>query len=316
MKPPIARALLVCIGILIGLVTLEGAFRVIGVQPFPVVEKRHLKYEKNSRGLRDYEHDYEKDEDVFRIVVTGDSFTYGTGVASMEDIFVKRLERGLNADAKAGRRFEVINGAQPGYNTPHEESWLRDEGIRYSPDLLIVVYFFNDATSMGTVSALFRPIHQRSIGEGHGKSVLYDFVKYRVLRVLVSRRTTEEYRQAYFEGQGGMEKSGLWERCKESMLGIRDLSGETGTKLLFVIFPILIDLDEDYAFQDIHDIVIDYLKENNIEVFSLLPAFVEFPGKCESLWVNMVDAHPNPKGHEIAAQALHCYLLDSGLLER
>jgi hypothetical protein len=296
-------------------VSLEVVFRILGVEPFPVVEKQHLEYEKNSRGLRDSECDYHKEDGVFRIVVTGDSFTYGTGVPSMKDIFVERLERSLNAGPDAAYRFEVINGAQPGYNTPHEDSWLRKEGIKYSPDLFIVVYFFNDATSMGTVSALFRPIHKQSMAGSRSKSVLYDYVRYRILRALVSRRTTDEYRRAYFEGEGGMEKSGGWEKCKESMLSIKEFSEETDTRLLFVIFPILIDLDEDYAFQNIHDIVVDYLEANDIEVFSLLPAFVKFPGRCESLWVNIVDAHPNERGHEIAAEALTSYLTDSGLLD-
>jgi hypothetical protein len=146
--------------------------------------------------------------------------------------------------------------------------------------------------------------------------VLYGYVKYRILRSVVSRRTADEYRQAYFEGKGGMEKSGLWEKCKASVLDIKALAEDTGAGLLFVIFPILTDLDEDYAFQDIHDIVVDYLEEHDIRVFSLLPAFVEYPGPSEALWVNIVNAHPNEKGHEIAGDALTAYLLGSGLLSR
>jgi lysophospholipase L1-like esterase len=316
LRSAVGSALLVVIAIAVTLVCLEVAFRILGVEPFPAAEGEHHVYEENSRGLRDYEYDYEKQDDVFRIVVTGDSFTYGTGVPSMEDIFVKRLERALNTRAGSTHRFEVINGAQPGYNTPHEYRWLRDEGVKYSPDLFIVVYFFNDATSMGTVAALFRPIYQQAVEGSRGKSVLYSYVKYRILRSVVSRRTTEEYRRAYFEGKGGMTGSGLWEKAKESILSIKALSEEADIKLLFVIFPILIDLDEDYAFQDIHDIVSEYLQENHIETFSLLPAFVEYPGTSESLWVGIVNAHPNEKGHEIAAAALTTYLLDSGLLTR
>ena len=316
LRSALSAALLVVMGIAVAAVCLEVAFRALGVEAFPEVERGHLKYEKNSKGLRDHEYDYQKQEEVFRIVVTGDSFTYGTGVPSMEHIFVKRLERALNADPGSTHRFEVINGAEPGYNTPQEYKWLQNEGIKYAPDLFIVVYFFNDATSMGTVSALFRPIHMQALEGCHGRSVLYNYVKYRILRSVVSRRTTREYRQAYFEGEGGMKESGLWEKCKESMLGIKAFAEDTDTGLLFVVFPILTDLDDDYAFQDIHDIVVDYLTENDIEVFSLLPAYVKCPGKSESLWVSIVNAHPNEKGHEIAAEALTDYLLDSELLTR
>jgi hypothetical protein len=134
------------------------------------------------------------------------------------------------------------------------------------------------------------------------------------MRSVVSRRTTEEYRLAYFEGKGRMEGSGLWQKAKESMLAIKALAEESDTELLFVVFRILTDLDEDYVFRDIHDIVVDYLETSDIRTFSLLPVFIEYPGKSESLWLNVVNAHPNEKGHEIAAEALTAYLLDSNLL--
>ncbi len=308
--------LVTVISIAVTLLLVEVGFRIAGVQPIPRPEKEHHRYEENSHGLRDHERGYEKEEGVFRIVATGDSFTFGTGVPSMEDIFLKRLERALNAEGIRGYRFEVINGAQPGYNTPHEYEWLKKEGIKYSPDLIMVVYFFNDATSMGTVTSLMRPIHVEAAGKSEGWSVLYSYFKYRIMRSVISRRTTEEYRQAYFEGKGGMTKTGGWERCQECILGIKDLAEANDARLLFVTFPILIDLDEDYAFQDIHDIVVDFLTGSGIEVHSLLPAFVEYDGTAESLWVNITNAHPNERGHEIAAQSLTTYLLESGMLEK
>jgi hypothetical protein len=315
-KTTLTALLLVIISIALTLLGLEVVFRIAGVDPIPDAEKDRPDYELNSKGLRDYEYDYEKPDSVFRIVVTGDSFTYGTGVHSLDDIFLKRLERMLNAKAGSGLIYEVINGSQPGYNTPEEYEWLKKEGIRYSPDLIIVVYFFNDATYMGTVTSLMRPIHEEAAEQSGGRSVLYSYVKYRIMRRVISRRTMEEYRQAYFEGKGGMTKSGLWEKCKESIVGIEGLAQSIDARLTFVIFPILIDLDEDYAFQDIHDIVVDFITQNDIAVHSLLPAFVKYEGKSESLWVNIVNAHPNETGHEIAAQSLTTYLMESGLLAR
>jgi hypothetical protein len=315
-RSTLTALLVVIASIAVTLISIEAVFRIAGIEPIPHVEKEHIKYEVNSNGLRDHEYHYDKADDVFRIVATGDSFTYGTGVCKLDDIFLKRLERALNAGSPGEYRFEVINGAQPGYNTPEEYQWLKKEGVRYSPDLIMVIYFFNDATYMGTVTSLMRPIHEEAAKESGGKSVLYSYLKYRMMRRLVSHRTMEEYRQAYFEGKGGMTKSGLWEKCKESILGIKQLAEAHDAGLLFVIFPILIDLDDDYAFRDIHDIVVDFITQNGIEVHSLLPDFVEYDGKPESLWVNIVNAHPNELGHEIAAQSLTTYLLNSGLLAR
>jgi DNA-dependent RNA polymerase auxiliary subunit epsilon len=79
--------LITVVSIAFTLLLAEVAFRIAGVQPIPQVEKEQLSYEKNSHGLRDHERGYEKEEGVFRIVATGDSFTFGTGVPSMDDIF-------------------------------------------------------------------------------------------------------------------------------------------------------------------------------------------------------------------------------------
>ena len=46
----------------------------------------------NSKSLRDYEYAYTKPKDVYRILVLGDSFTFGWGVP-FENTFSKVLEK-------------------------------------------------------------------------------------------------------------------------------------------------------------------------------------------------------------------------------
>ncbi len=49
----------------------------------------------NSKGLREYEYDYEKPPNTYRILVLGDSITFGWGVA-FEKTYSKILEKKLN----------------------------------------------------------------------------------------------------------------------------------------------------------------------------------------------------------------------------
>ena len=49
----------------------------------------------NSKGLRDNEYPYEKPDDTYRILMLGDSFTFGYGV-NIEDTMAKVLEENLN----------------------------------------------------------------------------------------------------------------------------------------------------------------------------------------------------------------------------
>jgi hypothetical protein len=69
----------------------------------------------NSHGFRDYERTYEKPQDVFRILVLGDSYVEAFQV-QLEDSFTAQLEKVLNAHASS-RRFEVLSLGQSGFGT-------------------------------------------------------------------------------------------------------------------------------------------------------------------------------------------------------
>jgi hypothetical protein len=92
----------------------------------------------NSRGLRDREITPTRSPGTVRILVVGDSFTYGSGVAA-EQTYPKRIER-LLAE-RPGPRVEVINAGVPGYGTFHAAAFLRAEGWSYEPDLLVLQMF-------------------------------------------------------------------------------------------------------------------------------------------------------------------------------
>ena len=89
-----------------------------------------IEYRINSKGLRDDETPYEKPPGVFRIVLLGDSNTFGHGVP-IEKHFSTLLEGYLN-------NVEVINLGVSGYGVDQELLYLRHEGFKYNPDLVLV----------------------------------------------------------------------------------------------------------------------------------------------------------------------------------
>jgi lysophospholipase L1-like esterase len=99
----------------------------------------------NARGLRDREFSLEKAPGVTRILVLGDSQTFGWGVEA-EQTYPKLVERQLaeTNGAAGGGRVEAINAAVPGTGTAHQLYFLETEGWEYHPDLVIVGFFFND----------------------------------------------------------------------------------------------------------------------------------------------------------------------------
>ncbi len=91
----------------------------------------------NSKGLRDREYPYKKRDNVTRLLVLGDSFTWGYGVAN-DEIFTELLETRL---AASSAEYEVINTGVSGWGTDQEYLYLVDEGLRYSPDIVVLAFF-------------------------------------------------------------------------------------------------------------------------------------------------------------------------------
>src|SRR5262249_16676137 len=78
---------------------------------------------------------------VLRVVALGDSFTQGYGVEE-DEAWPRRLESVL--DARRGGLHEVVNLGVPGANPRDYLSHLRDPGLAYEPDVVIVMVMAND----------------------------------------------------------------------------------------------------------------------------------------------------------------------------
>ncbi|MCG8408312.1 MAG: hypothetical protein MI923_24185 [Phycisphaerales bacterium] len=119
----------------------------------PYIEYRRVPYESqttniNSLGYRGSEFDIVKKEGVFRILIYGGSFVWGTGAITDRETIAGHLEAMLNAERKEGPTFEVINCGETAYNSTQELVFLMIEGVYLSPDLVISLDGVND-TGLG-----------------------------------------------------------------------------------------------------------------------------------------------------------------------
>jgi hypothetical protein len=91
----------------------------------------------NSRGIRGLtEYPYERSAAHPRMVVLGDSFTFGSEVAD-EDTFSHVLESSIPG-------AEVINLGVQGYGHDQMLLYLQREGIKYRPDIVMVGFTYID----------------------------------------------------------------------------------------------------------------------------------------------------------------------------
>ena len=156
-KPPLKIKLIaICLIMMVSVVFLEVAVRLIISIP-PETVPRHIgqfdeqlgwslvpnsygistrtgqavEYRINSKGLRDDETTYAKPDNSYRIVIIGDSHTFGFGVP-MEQHFTQLLEGYFD-------NVEVINLGVSGYGVDQFYWSLEQEGLKYQPDLVIAV---------------------------------------------------------------------------------------------------------------------------------------------------------------------------------
>lgn len=87
--------------------------------------------EYNQYGLRDTNFPLQKPEDERRILVLGNSTTFGSGV-TMEDTYPKRLQ-----DRLKGAWF-VINAGGQGASLPEAIDFLTAQGLKMQPDIVIL----------------------------------------------------------------------------------------------------------------------------------------------------------------------------------
>jgi len=97
----------------------------------------------NALGFRDVrDYDLAKRAKTFRILVLGDSVTFGHG-SVFEHTYPYLLEQRL-AGWRPDIEWQVWNLGVPGYNTSQEFADLLDVGPRFRPDLVILGFFLND----------------------------------------------------------------------------------------------------------------------------------------------------------------------------
>ena len=96
----------------------------------------------NALGFREPRLPAPKAPGTVRIVVVGDSFTQGYGVAE-EQAYPRRLEALLRARAD-DPRYEVVNLGVPGACPLDYVHHVRDPGLAYEPDVVVVGLMAND----------------------------------------------------------------------------------------------------------------------------------------------------------------------------
>jgi lysophospholipase L1-like esterase len=277
----------------------------------------------NQYGLRDRERSLEPAARTTRILVLGDSVTFGMGVP-LEQTYPALTEALLNAALGPGARsVEVLNFGIPGYNTLHSLAQLREVGLTFRPDIVVVGFLYNDVelsnrqrqeSASSGESSPGAPSLGRTLKSSINAGVLYlkqnsHFFAWLTPRLGMALRPlgfsgfgqVGEYKDQYADSHPD------WQRMRTALLQMRALGDEHGFDLALMIIPAMARFDEaGYPLRDYHEAVAAFGAQSGIPTLDLLPAFWGLDGS--RFWISPTDGHPNAAAHQIMAEALAGFL--------
>jgi lysophospholipase L1-like esterase len=262
-----------------------------GVSPGGIDTKRTFPYRTNAHGLRDRDRPA-KTPGTKRVLVMGDSYTWGYAVAE-EEAYPQVAERLLRERARPD--VEVVNGGIPDYNTRQEHQLLTQLMPIYQPDAVFLAYVVNDAEPCTAM-----PIPPEETYR-HARSWFLaetaDHWNRHVFRRRLLPSAKDNVGSSYLDGFE--EGSVKWRDSREAIRQMRDLAAARGIPFAILILPDVTQNLDRYRWQTIHDAVARWGRELNIPTFDLLK---EFRGRDNQTLVVPWDGHPNAQAHvEIAS---------------
>lgn len=260
------------------------------LQPGLDVDFGHVRVRTNSRGMRD-SHEYAEGRTPgrMRIVGIGDSGMFGWGVEQDED-YMAVLESNLNARAD-GPRCDVLNMAVPGYNTQLEVESLRNKGLAYRPDIVIVGWCEND---FGLPFFLLQKQNYWRRDLSYLYCLVFDRKRFREISPLLMRDRREfDSGHVMPELSAGTDVEGV----RRALLDLQSLGAREGFHVL--------------VFGPMRETIVSLCRKLQIPYYSTIERIPagQYP---ESYEVHFM--HPRPDGHRVLAEHLEQELSALGWL--
>jgi lysophospholipase L1-like esterase len=246
----------------------------------------------NDLGFRDRQaHIPAKQPGEFRIVVLGDSFTFGPGV-EYEHLYTTLLNSRL---ARSHPDVKVINLAVEGYNIIQYEAVLEEVGQRLQPDLLVVAMFPVNDFELGDYEN-----HRRIAlgGEPHLPWYLSLYV-YRAYLHRIPQVASKLLARAHPRAASGPDIG--WEQNVAALKQIHVLTLAHQTPLTVALLPHTKGFETQ---RKIFARVEEVCAAERLECLDLLESFRAAGVRDGALVLNAIDSHPNEEYHRLMSAQL------------
>jgi len=269
----------------------------------------------NSYGFRDYEWNVPKKVGTYRIMCIGDSLTFGNAVRG-EDTYPKVLESNLKV---VNKNYEVISTAVGGWATFIELDFLKTEGVKYEPDMVVIGFFMNDFVIRSDVSGNLTKDGRWDARPSWIKWLPYKYIflikrsaliTYLRDRVDAFQQGGQDQNTLLFKNQINLDNDANICATYEYIWEIKKLCDERGIKCVLASIPAI-----NYFWFPRGSV--NYIKHlqtfcaaNGIEFIDLAEDFWKVR-ETNKLYMYPWDNHLNPAGHKLVADQLFSRLKQS-----
>ncbi len=268
-------------------------------------------YSVNTLGLRGPELPPAASDPAHRILVVGDSFTFGQGVKDHQT-FPVYLEEVAN-QASPFPRYRVINAGRSGTNTREQVEFLEQRGLGVEPDSILVQFYLNDLEVNARSDSASDAWIDQLLNQPLKMSYTLFFLKDRCDRLMLqSEASACGSRPADIWMQGLLEQirndGDGWRAFETAVKQFASLQDKRGVPVRFVLYPHP-GLDSSFM-REIHECVAAKIREFDLTVVDLLDVFDELEASDQI--VSEMDHHPSPAMHRIAAASVWQALAGGG----
>jgi lysophospholipase L1-like esterase len=261
----------------------------------------------NRRGWRDDDHALAKPPGMRRIVALGDSQVFGQAV-DFGDRFSEVLEELIE-------RCEVINLGVPGWGTDQELIAWRVEGVRYDPEVVVLVaYLGNDLNDIRNEYHWRWPKPWFRLEEGRLELVPPE--PDLGVRIRSASYVGEMISRVLTRPGADSRAAPPWREADTLPLFcslIEQLRSEVRARDAHLLTVLLYSRRETVWRREIEDRVLAALAPRDLSVLDALPALVAAYQDGRDPWFQ-TDNHLNPAGHRLLAELIAARLAAEGWL--
>ena len=247
----------------------------------------------NKEGFRGPEFQAHKPEGTTRVLILGDSVVFGWGVPQ-ESIFPAYLQNMFDANHFES---EVMAAGVGSWNTRKEFEFMKERGVDYESDILILVVVPNDIEPdlRGNTEVSKEKL---SFVSPQPPGYLCEKIYERLVRRSYLLQTLEHFRKRMMARDELLEmytntNSPAWEDAKAALSGLISLCRDRGINLVVFLYG-----DGSVAFSETGIRAYSSFLQEQDAVYHVFYDEIFEPKYRNSF----VDAHPNAAGHQLMAQ--------------